>query len=126
MTKIVLYNLNGAGDVYNAILRALEGQCVAVGWTGIAASLLHGGRTVHSCFKVPILIAENCTLAITPRSQEGEILKNVKLIVWDEISMPSRIVSDFVDRDAFKASKDTLSQPESRSGASEVEENVQR
>lgn len=95
--------MSGAGGtgktyVYNAILGALALQRIAVAWTGIAASLLYGGRTVHSYFKLPVLAISTPISRLTLRSQEAQYLKNAKVIVWDEVSMSTRVVFDLVDR----------------------------
>ncbi|XP_050065737.1 uncharacterized protein LOC126554744 [Aphis gossypii] len=56
---------------------------------GIAATLLEGGRTAHATFKLPL----NLTTLVTPfcniskQSNFAEVLKDTKLIVWDEITM---------------------------------------
>lgn len=60
--------------------------CVAS--SGIAATLLPGGTTSHSRFKIPLAIYENTVCSITVNSQfKGVLLQNTGLIIWDEISM---------------------------------------
>lgn len=60
--------------------------------SGIAATLLDGGRTAHSTFKLPLNIAtvENPSCNITKHSGDGQVLKQCKLIVWDECTMAHR------------------------------------
>ncbi|CAF3315234.1 unnamed protein product [Rotaria sp. Silwood2] len=78
----------------------LLGQCVHVmsaAWTGIAASLLPEGRTVHSRFKLPIPILETSTSCIRPNTKEAENIRKTKVIVWDEPPMASSYVLKAAD-----------------------------
>ncbi|CAF4174042.1 unnamed protein product, partial [Rotaria sordida] len=61
----------GTGEtyLYNILYHLFMGQGVhvmTVTWTGIAASLLPEGRTVHSRFKLPVPILETSTSSIRP------------------------------------------------------------
>ena len=73
----------GTGKTYllNAILaaaRVMEGGSVAlaVGSTGIAANLLHLGRTLHSRFKVPLNIHSESVCNINAQGFLKRKLKN--------------------------------------------------
>nr|CDJ88114.1 Protein F59H6.5 [Haemonchus contortus] len=78
--KTYLYN-----TVYNiAIGRRRKVVCVA--WTGIAANLLPGGRTVNSLFKLNIG-DENRTSSMKRQQKEAIELMAVDMVIWDEISM---------------------------------------
>ncbi|KMQ95402.1 atp-dependent dna helicase pif1-like protein [Lasius niger] len=55
--------------------------------TGIAATLLKGGRTYHSLFKLSIPIDDGAKSNIRGNSQAARELINAKLIIWDEVSM---------------------------------------
>ena len=59
--------------------------CVAS--SGIAALLLPGGRTSHSCFKIPLSIHELSLCAVRPGSHVAELLQETHLIIWDEVPM---------------------------------------
>jgi ATP-dependent DNA helicase PIF1 len=59
--------------------------CVAS--SGIAAILLPCGLTAYSCFQIPLALDEASTCNISPRSQVGELLGSVDLIIWDEVPM---------------------------------------
>jgi hypothetical protein len=59
--------------------------CVAS--SGIAAQLLPGGRTSHSRFKIPLSATENSKCHIPKQSQLAELLRETKLIIWDEVPM---------------------------------------
>jgi hypothetical protein len=45
--------------LYRALLATIHSQkkiVVAIATSGVVASIMHGGRTAHSCFKIPITI----------------------------------------------------------------------
>uniref|UniRef100_A0A1U7VW82 ATP-dependent DNA helicase n=1 Tax=Nicotiana sylvestris TaxID=4096 RepID=A0A1U7VW82_NICSY len=58
--------------------------------SGVAASILPGGRTAHSRFKIPIDIDENFSCNINKQSSLACLIRDVKLIVWDEVSMAKK------------------------------------
>ena len=62
-----------------------------VALTGIAANLLINGRTSHVTFKLPLNINDESTCNISPNSEYGIKLRNVKVIIWDKITMTSKI-----------------------------------
>ena len=59
---------------------------LAVASSGIAATLLTGGRTAHSVFKLPL----NLSLA--------EVLRQCRLIVWDECTMSHKAAFEALDK----------------------------
>ncbi|XP_044756839.1 uncharacterized protein LOC123315244 [Coccinella septempunctata] len=100
------FYLQGSGGtgktyLYNTILNycsAWHIPSVAVAFTGIAALLLKNGRTVHSTFRLPLDLNADSRSAITAQSQEATYLRNLRLIIWDEVSMASYHVLNAVDR----------------------------
>jgi hypothetical protein len=62
---------------------------LAVASSGIAATLLAGGRTAHSAFKLPLNLAhvDTATCNISKDVGQAHVLKECKLIVWDEVTM---------------------------------------
>ncbi|XP_014788269.1 uncharacterized protein LOC106882194 [Octopus bimaculoides] len=72
-----------------AKLRHNGDLAIAVASSGIATTLLDGGRTEHSTFKLLFNVAhqENLTCHVMHSSDEATILKKCKLIVWDEATM---------------------------------------
>lgn len=62
---------------------------IAVASSGIAATLLDGGRTAHSMFKLPLQMnqQEEPTCNIEKSSEIAQILKKCGIIVWDESTM---------------------------------------
>ncbi|XP_049385851.1 uncharacterized protein LOC125849952 [Solanum stenotomum] len=63
---------------------------LATASSGVAASLLPGGRTAHSRFKIPIDVNENFTSNISKQSSLASLIRDARLIVWDEISMAKK------------------------------------
>ena len=68
-------------------VRGLGKIALAVASSGIAAELLEGGRTAHSCFKIPIPVNESSVCSISLQSNEAKLLRQAALIIWDEIMM---------------------------------------
>lgn len=69
---------------------------VPVAFTGIAASLLEDGQTIHSRFGVPLNVDANTTWRHD--DPKFEDLRDCTLILWDESSMCSKHIIDGVDR----------------------------
>jgi hypothetical protein len=91
----------GKTFLYRAIAAYFRAQgkvvlCVAS--SGIAAQLLPGGRTAHSCFKIPIQIHSESACNFTKQSQLGKMMREVGLIIWDEVPMQHKHCFEAVDR----------------------------
>ncbi len=71
---------------------------LAVATSGIAASLLDGGKTVHSTFKVPLNVDADTTCGIKINSELAELIRNTQLFIWDEAVMAHKHVFSTVDR----------------------------
>ena len=75
--------------------------------TGIAAWNLAGGRTVHSTFKIPIDTDSDSTSSLKVQSSEADVIRQSKLIIWDEIfnvhinciAVVERLLRDLMDND---------------------------
>ncbi|CAF3843595.1 unnamed protein product [Rotaria sp. Silwood1] len=85
----------GKTFVINLLLAKIRHQskiAIAVASSGIAATLLHGGRTAHSTLKLPLKFLENQThvCSITKGTGEAKVLQECELIVWDECTMAHR------------------------------------
>ena len=77
----------------------LKGKKIkAVASSAVAAQLLDDGRTAHSTFKIPISIDPDSTCNITENSSIAAELREVHLIIWDEIVMCHRYCIEAVDR----------------------------
>ncbi|XP_063903784.1 uncharacterized protein LOC135123221 [Zophobas morio] len=72
-----------------ARVRKNGGIALAVASSGIAATLLDGGKTAHSAFKLPLNLmrVETPLCNISKQSNMAQVLKETKLIVWDECTM---------------------------------------
>ncbi|XP_016168754.1 uncharacterized protein LOC107611328 [Arachis ipaensis] len=71
---------------------------LTVALSGIAALLLPGGRTAHSRFAIPLMVHEDSVCNIKQNSELVELLKQTKLIIWDEASMVHRYSVEAVDK----------------------------
>ncbi|XP_059168222.1 uncharacterized protein LOC131950184 [Physella acuta] len=81
-----------------SLVRAKGDIALAVASSGIAATLMPGGRTAHSRFKIPIIVDDNSVCNIETNSNTAGLLRQTKLIVWDECSMARRECFEAVDR----------------------------
>ena len=71
---------------------------LSVASSGVAALLLHGGRTAHSVFKIPLDIDETSQCAVSSNSILAAQLRNVDIIIWDEAPMTHKHSIEAVDR----------------------------
>jgi hypothetical protein len=63
---------------------------VATATSGITASILPGGRTAHSVFKIPIKISDGSIYKFSKQSDAVDLLHRATLIIWDEVAMTKR------------------------------------
>jgi hypothetical protein len=72
-----------------ATIRSHNEIAIALASSGIAATLLPGGRTAHSALKLPLNInnIETPTCNVSKSSGMGKLLQKCKLFVWDESTM---------------------------------------
>lgn len=98
--------LNGPGGtgktfVYNTVCNTVRSHgwivlCVAS--SGIASLLLCGGRTAHSMFKIPLSLSPESMCPVRKEGRLAELIRNTRLIIWDEITMQHRYAAEAVDR----------------------------
>jgi hypothetical protein len=102
-----VYFLNGPGGtgktfVYKTVCHRLRGEgCIVlcVASSGIASLLLPGGRTAHSTFKIPVeSLHDQSMCGINKESRYADMLRQVKLLIWDEAGNQSRFAPEAVDR----------------------------
>lgn len=95
----------GTGKTFllNLILAAVRSKkeiALAVASSGIASTLLSGGRTARSTFKFPLNVNRtdqlNCNIG--KRSNMAEVLKLCKIIVWNESTMTHKQLIEALDR----------------------------
>ncbi|WMV07183.1 hypothetical protein MTR67_000568 [Solanum verrucosum] len=65
--------------------------------SGVAASILPGGRTAHSRFKIPIDLDDNTSCNISKESSLAGLIRDANLIVWDEVSMAKKRMLEVLD-----------------------------
>ena len=92
----------GKSHLFNTIIHYLEKDLgrpvIAVATSGIAALLLHGGRTAHSTFKIPILIRSDTLIQMAISDPAALPIINAACIIYDEAPMQHRHVFDAVDK----------------------------
>lgn len=91
----------GKTFLFNAILDAVRRKnqiAIAVAHSGTAATLLKGGRTAHSTFRIPLEVSSESTCNITANSDIADLLRQAKVVLWDEASMISKDQIGTVDR----------------------------
>lgn len=82
-----------------AYLRGIDKLCLPVSFTGMAASLLDGGRTAHTRFRLPIKLDKDVISNIKPATDpDTELLRSISLIIWDEATTAHRFAFECVDR----------------------------
>ncbi|KAH9542644.1 hypothetical protein CY35_13G018000, partial [Sphagnum magellanicum] len=93
----------GTGKTYieNLILNVVRSRgdiTLAVASPSIAVLLLSGGRTTHSYLKIPIAL--DCTSFCYIRKQDdlAVLIRQTKLILWDEAPMTNKLAFETVDR----------------------------
>ena len=91
----------GKTFVYNTLVHLVQGRggrVITVASTGIAATLLAGGRTAHSRFQIPVPTLNDSVCPVTANSREADELRQAALIIWDEASMAHAYSVEVVDR----------------------------
>ncbi|GJT42781.1 ATP-dependent DNA helicase RRM3-like protein, partial [Tanacetum coccineum] len=63
---------------------------LATATSGIAVSILPGGRTAHSRIKIPLDLAVGSVCRVNKQSSLASLIKDCKLIIWDEAPMAKR------------------------------------
>nr|XP_027082661.1 uncharacterized protein LOC113704998 [Coffea arabica] len=83
----------GKTFLYRSLLATLRSQgyiAIAVATSGVAASILPGGRTAHSRFKIPLDFFRNKTCQLSKQSSMAHLIIQCKLFLWDEASMAKK------------------------------------
>ncbi|KAM3206771.1 hypothetical protein ACQJBY_062123 [Aegilops geniculata] len=101
----------GKTFLYRALLATIRGQgkiAVATATSGVAASIMPGGRTAHSRFKIPLRIDDGDICGFTKQSGIAKLLQAASLIIWDEASMTKRQTVEALD----KSMRDIMDKPD--------------
>ncbi|KAL8133227.1 hypothetical protein AgCh_008622 [Apium graveolens] len=79
-------------------LRSESKIILLVASAGIAATLIPGGRTAHSRFKIPIVLDAHSTCAISHKADIAQLIQQTSVIIWDEAPMQHRFSFECLDR----------------------------
>jgi ATP-dependent DNA helicase PIF1 len=98
-----LHGYGGTGKTFMwrtlaSSLRSQSEIVLTVASSGIASLLLPGGRTAHSKFKIPVPTLDNSTCEIEHDDDRDVLLKQTKLINWDEAPMAHRFTFESIER----------------------------
>lgn len=95
----------GTGKTFliKLILAGIRSQnhiALAIASSGIAATLLDGGRTAHSALKLPLNIHTNPDAVCNIKKHSGmaKVLQKCKIIIWDECTMAHKHSLEALDR----------------------------
>ena len=111
-----VYGYGGTGKTYlyktmSAFLRSKGDIVLNVASSGIAALLLEGGRTAHSRFAIPINILEDSMCNINGDSDLADLIRQAKLIIWDEAPMIQSFCYEALDRTLRDICRDEQGEP---------------
>jgi energy-coupling factor transporter ATP-binding protein EcfA2 len=81
-----------------AIIRSEGLIAVATATCEIAASIIPGGHTAHSVFKIPIKISDGSIYKFSKQSDTADLQCRAALIIWDKVSMTKRQSIETLDR----------------------------
>ncbi|XP_073046401.1 uncharacterized protein [Primulina eburnea] len=81
-----------------AHLRKMGKIIIAVATSGIAATLLPGGRTAHSRFQIPLRPTASTLCKIKKQTELADLIRRASAIVWDEAPMANRYAFESVSK----------------------------
>ncbi|KAG6620484.1 hypothetical protein I3842_Q066400 [Carya illinoinensis] len=87
--------------LYKALLATIRTKqliALATASSGVATSILPGGRTVHSRFKILLNTNKNLTCSVSKQNELARLLQKVKLIIWDEAPMSRKESIEALDK----------------------------
>nr|GFC89472.1 hypothetical protein [Tanacetum cinerariifolium] len=98
-----VYGYEGTGKTFlyktlTVAIRSKGGIVLNVASSGITLLLLDGGRTAHSWFVIPINIVEDSMCTIAADGDLVDLIREAKLIIWDEALMINRLCYKAFDR----------------------------
>ncbi|KAI3900737.1 hypothetical protein MKW92_036312, partial [Papaver armeniacum] len=91
-----------------AYLRTEGHIAIATATSGIAATMMPGGRTAHSRFKIPVPVDSTSSCDIPVDTDLADLIRKANLIIWDEATMANRYAFEALDRtlrDVIKVEK---------------------
>ncbi|XP_027156867.1 uncharacterized protein LOC113758038 [Coffea eugenioides] len=98
--------IDGSGEtsktfLYKALLATVRSKgeiALATASCGVAASILPGGRTAHSQFKIPIDENNDSGCNVNKQSNCARLVKQAILIIWDEATMAQKYAIKCFDK----------------------------
>ncbi|XP_010474067.1 PREDICTED: uncharacterized protein LOC104753521 [Camelina sativa] len=85
-------------SILGADIRSRGDIVLNVASSCIAALLMEGGRTTHSRFSIPIHVNEYTTCSIDVNSHLADLIREARLIIWDEAPMMNKYCFETLDR----------------------------
>ena len=100
--KSMIFFVDGPGGIGKiflyctilATLRKADHIAIVTSTSGIVATLLPGGRTAHSRFKIPLTPDASSTCSISKQSDLAELIRHATIIIWDEAQMVNQLHSN--------------------------------
>lgn len=92
---------SGKTFIYTTIYhlaRIRNKRVCTMAFTGIAATLLPTGKTVHKTFGLPVPLFADSSSAIKIQTKEAQYLKETDIYIWDEAPMAPRYALEIMDR----------------------------
>ncbi|KAH0682468.1 hypothetical protein KY285_019982 [Solanum tuberosum] len=80
----------GKTYLYRALLANVRSRgmiALATTTSGVATSILPGGRTTHSRFEIPLQTNDSTMTNMSKQSGATELIRKQKIIIWDEAPM---------------------------------------
>ncbi|KAM3229140.1 hypothetical protein ACQJBY_060201 [Aegilops geniculata] len=90
----------GKTFLYRALLAKVRSEgniAIATATSGVAASIMPGGMTAHSRFKIPLSCDDGASCTFTKQSGTAKLLRMASLILWDEATMTKRQAVEALD-----------------------------
>lgn len=90
---------------------------IATPSSGIAATLLPGGKTAHSAFRIPFDLnsSETPSCSITRNCKYGTSIRECELFIWDECTMANKKAIEAVHRSLVD-----IRQPDKTLGSADI------
>ena len=83
--------------LFSTVLALVRARTTA--WSGLAATVLPGGRTVHATFKLPVpMPTANASSTLEAQTDNGSLVRAARLIIWDEAPNAPRAAFEAVER----------------------------
>ena len=83
--------------LYN-LLRSQNKNVCCIAFTGIAATLLPKGMTVHKVLGLPVPLLSDYSSNIAVQSKKGQFLRQTDVFIWDVAPMAPRYALEIRDR----------------------------